>query len=262
MVLNRITVPVEKNEKSQFCFGVNPVAEKLRSAPREIFEVMMVKRGHPGAALRAIDGEAKRQGVPVRYVEPEILDRLAESGRHQGVVAKVLSYSYHSFSDLLQELSSESGQDCILCLDGLTDPRNFGALLRSAEGAGVRCVVVPKDRSVGVTPAVVKTSAGAVHYLRIYRVANLRHAILALKKRGYWVIGLDAEARESLYARVYPEKLVAVLGAEGSGIRPLVKKECDFLVSIPMRGKMTSLNVAVAGGVFLYELLRRSGQVG
>lgn len=256
---------MEKEEKPIFYFGVNPVVEKLRSSPQEVVEVMIVRRDPPRAALRAIDREARRQGVPVCYVEPGVLDRLAERGRHQGVVAKVLSYSYCSFSALLQDLSSESRRDCILFLDGLTDPRNFGALLRSAEGAGVRRVVIPKDRSVGVTPTVVKTSAGAAHYLKIYRVANLRRAVLSLKERGYWVIGLDSEAPEGLYDRVYPEKVVAVLGAEGSGIRPLLKQECDFLVSIPMRGKTASLNVAVAGAVFLYELLRQqaaSGQPG
>ena len=254
-------VVVEKNEKSRFYFGVNPVAEKLRSSPQEVFEVMMVRSRQPREALRAIDDEARRRGIPVRYVEPGVLDRLADGGRHQGVVAKVASYAYCSFSELLQELSSTLGQDWILLLDGLTDPRNFGALLRSAEAVGVRHVVIPKDRSVGVTPAVVKTSAGAAHYLRIYRVANLRRAILSLKQRGYWVIGLDAAAQEDLYGRIYPEKLLVVLGAEGTGIRPLIRRECDFLVSIPMRGKIASLNVAVAGGIFLYELVRQARRV-
>ena len=117
-------------------------------------------------------------------------------------------------------------------------------------------MLVPKDRSAGVTPVVLKTSAGAAHYLKIYRVANLRRALLTLKQTGYWVIGLDSEAQETLYDRDYPEKVVAGLGAEGSGIRPLIKRECDFLVSIPMRGRISSLNVSVAGGIFLYELLR------
>lgn len=249
----------DKQGSYLLCFGVNPVAEKLRSAPREVFEVMMVRAGHARAALRAIDEKSRREGVPVRYVDVETLDRLAEGSRHQGVAAKVASYAYGSFPDLLQELAPEPGADCILALDGLTDPRNLGAVLRSAEGAAVRRVVIPKDRCAGVTPVVVKTSAGAVHYLKIYRVSNLRHALLCLKQKGYWVVGLASEAQESLYDRDYPEKLVAVLGGEGSGIRPLIKKECDFLVSIPMRGKVGSLNVAVASGIFLYELVRRRG---
>lgn len=252
---------MKKNKNSLYYFGVNPVAEKLRSAPQEVFEIVIVRRGHPGAALRAVDEQARSQGIPVRYVEPGVLEHLAEGGKHQGVAAKVAVYSYRSFSDLIQELSSEAGRDCILFLDGLTDPRNFGALLRSADGAGICRVVIPQDRSVGVNPTVVKTSAGAANYLRIYRVSNLRRAILALKEKGYWVIGLDSKAPEALYDRAYPDKIVAVLGAEGSGIRPLIRQECDFLVSIPMRGKIASLNVAVAGGIFLYELARQSGSL-
>lgn len=248
---------MEKNEKSLYLFGVNSVAEKFKAAPHEVIEIMLVRREFHHAALRSIDTEARRCGLEVRYVEPAVLDRLADGGKHQGVVAKVSSYRYFSFSDLIEDSSSTSGQEWVLLLDGLTDPRNFGALLRSAEAVGIRHVVISRDRSVGVTPTVIKSSAGASHYLRIYRVANLRRVILTLKERGYWVIGLDAEAKEGLYQRVYPEKLVVVLGAEGSGIRPLIRRECDFLVSIPMRGKIASLNVAVAGGIFLYELLRQ-----
>lgn len=252
---------MDKETKPLFLFGINPVVEKLKASPQEVFEVML-SSGHQRAALRSIDEEARRRGLPVHYVEPGVLDRLADGRKHQGVVAKVNSYSYRLFNELLQELSSSPGHDWILLLDGLTDPGNFGALLRSAEGVGIRHVVIPKDRSVGVTPTVVKASAGAVHHLKIYRVPNLRRAILTLKEKGYWIVGLDAGAKEGIYARVFPEKLAVVLGAEGAGIRPLIRRECDFLVSIPMRGKIASLNVAVAGGVFLYELLRQRVQVG
>jgi 23S rRNA (guanosine2251-2'-O)-methyltransferase len=147
-----------------------------------------------------------------------------------------------------------------LCLDGLNDPGNFGALLRCAEGVGVHHIVIPKDRSVGVSPTVIKSSAGAAHYLKIYRVANLRRAIRALKEKGYWAVGLAASSPENLYQKVYPEKLVVVLGSEETGIRHLILQECDFRVSIPMYGRIASLNVAVAGGVFLYELVRQKEQ--
>lgn len=249
---------MDREKKTIFLFGINPVAEKLRSSPQEVFEVLIAP-GHQRAALRSIDKEARRRGLPVRYLESKVLDRLVGGRRHQGVVAKAALYSYYPFADLLQDLPSSPGREWILVLDGLTDPRNFGALLRSAEGVGIRHVVIPGDRSVGVTPTVVKTSAGAAHYLKISRVSNLRSAILALKERGYWVVGLDVKAEEGLYSRVYPERLVVVLGAEGTGIRPLIRLECDFLVSIPMQGNIASLNVAVAGGVFLYELLRQGG---
>ncbi|MGH7772430.1 MAG: 23S rRNA (guanosine(2251)-2'-O)-methyltransferase RlmB [Candidatus Binatia bacterium] len=251
---------MDKQEKPLFLFGINPVLEKLKASPQEVLEIMIAE-GHQRAALHLIDREAKRRGLNVRYLEPKLLDRLANGQKHQGVVAKVDSYSYCLFVNLLHDLSSSQGHDLVLILDGLTDPRNFGALLRSAEGVGIRHVVIPKDRSVGVTPTVVKSSAGAVHYLKIYRVSNLRRVILALKEIGYWVVGLDVGANEGVYGRVYPEKLVVVLGAEGAGIRPLTRKECDFLVSIPMRGKIASLNVAVAGGIFLYEILRQRSSV-
>jgi 23S rRNA (guanosine2251-2'-O)-methyltransferase len=144
-----------------------------------------------------------------------------------------------------------------LILDGLTDPRNFGALLRTAEAVGVRHIVIPKDRSVAVTPIVVKASAGAAHHVKIVKVTNLRRTIGILKEYGYWIVGLDAQSRESVYDRQYPSKLALVLGSEGRGVRPVNLRECDFLVSIPMLGKVGSLNVAVAGAVFLYELLRQ-----
>lgn len=251
---------MDGGKKFQFIFGVNPVLEKVKVSPREVFEIMMSRR-KPRAVLRSIEEKAKAQGLPVRYLEPRELDRIARGSRHQGVVAKVEAYSYALLEDLLRGLPSSAEADWIVCLDGLNDPGNFGALLRCAEGVGIRHVIIPKDRSVEVTPAVIKSSAGAAHYIKIYRVANLRRAILSLKEKGYWAVGLDVTARQCFYERVYPEKLVVVLGSEGKGIRPLILQECDFLVSIPMRGRIASLNVAVAGGIFLYELLRQKGHV-
>lgn len=232
-----------------FLFGINPVLEKLRSSPRDVVEIF-IAAGRRGPSLRALVAEARRHGIEVRLLDGPQLDRLTQGGKHQGVVARVEPYLYGDFSTLLRELPVSAGYHWVLLLDGLNDPRNFGAVLRTAEGVGIRDVVIPKDRSVAVTPTVVKTSAGAVHHMRIYRVANLRRAILALKERGYWVVGLDARAKEGVFQRTYPEKLAVVLGSEGLGIRPLIRQECDFLVSLPMRGKVDSLNVAVAGGVF------------
>ena len=246
--------------KKTFLFGINPVLEKLKVSPQEILEIAIVGES-PRASIRSIEEAAKGQGIPVRYLETQALNRLAESRKHQGVVAQVGSYPYQVFADLLRDCSSSSAPEWVLFLDGVTDPRNFGALLRSAEAAGVRHVVIPKDRSVGVTPSVFKTSAGAVHHMKIFQVPNLRRALQVLKEKGYWVVGLDSNAKESLFGRSYPEKLGVVLGAEGGGIRPLIHQECDFLISIPMRGKISSLNVAVAGGVFFYELLRQRSQL-
>lgn len=247
---------MEFKEKSVFLFGINSVREKLRASPAEVLEVLMAT-GRRGPSLRALDVEARRRGIAVRYLEAGRLDALTEGAKHQGVVARVEMYPYHDFSALLRGLPRSAGHHWILLLDGLNDPRNFGAVLRAAEGVGIEDVVIPTDRSVGVTPTVAKASAGAVHHLRICRVPNLRRAILALKEKGYWAVGLDARAKDGVFHKVYPDKLAVVLGSEGLGIRPLIRQECDFLVSLPMRGKVDSLNVAVAGGIFLYELLRQ-----
>lgn len=239
-----------------FLFGINPILEKLKASPDQVSEVIIAK-GRQRSVVRSIDAEARRLGLPVTYLPSHDLDRLVEGRKHQGVLAKVEPYSYLDFDVMLQSLSSKPRHEWILILDGLTDPRNFGALLRSADATGVRYVIIPKDRSVAVTPMVVKASAGAAHHLKVCRVANLRRAIMALKERGFWIAGLDVQAKERIYDRAYPEKLAIVLGSEGSGLRPLIMQECDYLVAIPMLGRIASLNVAVAGAVFLYELLRQ-----
>ena len=247
--------PVSESD-SIFLFGVNPVKERLKTSPRDILEIVVAKDRQSGA-VRSVEQEARGLGLPVRQLESQALDRLAGGERHQGIAAKVAAYSYCDFDGLLQALSASPGPNSILVLDSVTDPRNFGALLRTAEAVGISHVVIPKDRSVGVTPVVFKASAGAASHLRIYRVTNLRRSIASLKGQGYWVVGLSAGASQSLYGRIYPDKLVVIVGNEGKGIRPLIERECDFIVSIPMMGKISSLNVAVAGGVFLYEVLRQ-----
>jgi len=245
----------EKATKPLVIFGVNPVLEKLKSSPQQVSEILIVKGG-ASARLNAVIEEARRLGLPVHHVDMRRLNLLAEGGTHQGVAANTEAYVYQPFTDLIEGFGSVD-RELLLILDGLTDPRNFGALLRCADAAGVRHVVIPKDRAVGVTPVVVKSSAGAVNYLKIYRVSNLSRAIEALKKSGCWVVGLDPEAAESIYDRAYPEKIAVVLGSEGTGLRPLIRRQCDFLASIPMLGKVASLNVAVAGGICLFEMARQ-----
>jgi len=246
-------------EDDNLLCGVNPIFEKLKSTPGEIAEIILTE-GPRRSALRGIELEGRRLGIKISYRSLRVLDRMAHGQRHQGVLAWVSAYSYFPFSDLEQCIKKSQGAYWVLLLDGLTDPRNFGALLRTAEAVGLRDIVIPKDRSVGVTPTVARASAGAVTNLRICRVTNLRRAITALKNHGLWIVGLEASASVELHSRNYPARLAVVLGSEGQGIRPLIQKECDLLVSIPMRGKISSLNVSVAGAVFLYEVFRqRSG---
>jgi 23S rRNA (guanosine2251-2'-O)-methyltransferase len=240
-------------------FGVNPVFEKLKASSGDVLEIF-VSEVSSRSALRQIRQVAARAGVRLVMVDPKFLDRLVGKQRHQGVVARIEAYRYLPFAEMLERITPPAVSERILILDGLTDPRNFGALLRTAEAAGVRHVVIPKDRSVEVTALVAKASAGAAHLLNISKVTNLRRAIADLKKVGYWVAGLDASRGENLYGRTYPPRLAIVLGGEGTGVRPVNLQECDFLISIPMLGKVPSLNVSVAGAVLLYELLRQSAE--
>jgi 23S rRNA (guanosine2251-2'-O)-methyltransferase len=237
-------------------FGINPVLEKLKASSGDILEILIAESAGR-LPLREISQQATRLGLALVHVHPKTLDRLVDGQRHQGVVARVEAYAYLPFADLLKEVSTNSAANRILVLDGLTDPRNFGALLRTAEAVQVSHVIIPKDRSVGVTPVVVKASAGAVHHVKITKVTNLRRALSELKAHDFWTVGLDGNSRETIYDKTFPQRLAIVLGSEGTGVRPVNLRECDFAVSIPMLGKISSLNVAVAGAVFLYELLRQ-----
>lgn len=243
---------------SDYLFGINAVNETLNAVTQGVREILISDQAQHGR-LQALADDARRRGVAVSFRPTRELDRLAQGQRHQGVVALVESYVYLEFVNLLRQLASSATSEAILVLDGIVDPRNFGALLRTAEAAGVKHVVIPKDRSVDVTPLVVKASAGAAHHLNVYKVTNLRRALQDLKQLGYWTVGLAVAAKETLYDRVFPEKLVILLGSEATGVRPINLRECDFLVSIPMLGKVESLNVGVAGGVFLFEMVRQRG---
>ena len=241
---------------TDYLFGINAIHETLIAAPRSVREIFVSENSNHGR-LQALVNEARRQGLPVGYRALRELDRLSQGQRHQGVVAIVEAYAYPAFEKLLQRIADAELSGWILILDGIVDPRNFGALLRTAEAAGVQHIVIPKDRSVEVTPLVVKASAGAAHHLSIYKVTNLRRSLQALKQAGYWTVGLAVGAKENFYDRDYPDKLAIVLGSEATGVRPINLRECDFLVSIPMFGKVASLNVGVAGAIFLFELVRQ-----
>lgn len=242
--------------KQNLIFGVNAVLEKLRASPQDVIEIMLSDVSDR-PALRQIDEQAARLRVRIVAASSTQLDQFVGGQRHQGVVALIEGYRYLPFAELLEQVAAPSRGDRILILDGITDPRNFGALLRTADGAGVRYIVIPKDRSVEATAVAVKASAGAAYHVKIAKVTNLRRAIMDLKKLDYWIVGLDAGGPESIYDRSYPSRLGIVLGSEGKGVRPVILRECDFLVSIPMLGKIASLNVSVAGAVLLYELVRQ-----
>jgi 23S rRNA (guanosine2251-2'-O)-methyltransferase len=231
--------------------GVQPILEQLRRDPRSI-RTLLVARGAGGKAA-GIAGQARRAGVSVEPQPVRRLDDLAGGIPHQGLVAELHGYEYADWLDVLGRKPP-----CLLVADQITDPRNFGALLRSAEATGVGAVVIPKDRSAGVTAVVTKAAAGATVSLPITRVVNLARALEELKREGYWVVGLTGDGPQSIYEFDFPELCALVVGAEGGGLRPLTRKTCDHLVSIPMLGSIESLNVSVAAAVALYERVRQS----
>lgn len=235
--------------------GVHPVLEKLRAAPDDVVEVLLAA-GSRGPALRRVEQAARQEGCRVSETDARTLRALTRGAKHQGVAARVAPFAYGSFEALLAAPPPAPAHR-VLFLDGVMDPRNLGGILRTSEAMGVRDVVIPKDRAAGVTGTVIKASAGAAHHVEVYRVSNLSRGLLALRARGYWLVGLDARAADRACGPAYPEKLAVVLGGEGRGIRPLVRRSCDYLVSIPMQGRTGSLNVGVAWGIFAYELTRQ-----
>lgn len=244
-----------RQRKQEIVYGIHPVLEKLRAAPGDVIEVLLLP-GSRGPALRRVEQTARQEGCRVSDLDARTLDALTGGAKHQGVAARVAPFAYGSFEALLAE-PSPAAADCVLFLDGVVDPRNLGGILRTCEAMGVGRIVIPKDRAAGVTGTVIKASAGAVHHLELYRVPNLSRGLLALRDRGYWVVGLDAQAENRACDLVYPEKLAVILGGEERGIRPLIRRSCDYLVSIPMHGQVGSLNVGVAWGMFVYEVARQ-----
>ena len=233
--------------KQETIYGIRPVVEALGSERRKVFQVI------DAVGNEEVAEAASARGVEVKRASTQQVEELARGGAHQGVVAHVEPYPYSGLAEILS-----SPEPLVLVLDGLTDPRNLGAVLRAADGAGAGGVVIPKDRAVGVTAAAVKASAGASEHVRVARVTNLRRAIDTMKGAGLWVYA--AEAGGALYTGVdFAGAVAFVLGSEGRGVRRLVREGCDGTVSVPMFGAVESLNVSVASAVLLYEARRRRG---
>jgi 23S rRNA (guanosine2251-2'-O)-methyltransferase len=242
----------------QIIFGIHAVEEALAARGRG-FDYVAVVPGRGDARIQKIAQLCREAGVPLRSIPRDQLTRLAKTANHQGVVAVTAEKKYDDVEDLLAH--KRSLHAFLLVLDGIEDPHNLGAIIRTAEGAGADGIVIPERRAVGVTPTVVKASAGASEHLPIARVTNLGRALEDLKSRNIWTVGLD-ERGGQLYDRLdYKMDCALVLGAEGHGLHEQVRKKCDFLVSIPMQGKVPSLNVSVAAAIVMYEVARqrRSG---
>jgi len=242
--------------KSDFLYGVHPVREGLqgRRKPHELFVV----EGPLNERLHKLLKLAEEHGVPVHRRRKADLDRLAGQPYHQGVVLSIEPFAYADLDDLLSSWRNSGRSAFFLLLDGVTDPHNFGAILRNADAAGCLGVIVAKDRSCPVTAVVDKTSAGAAEHLPVCQVTNLGRAIEQLKDAGIWVYGLSGEVTDKpLYREALTGHVALVVGAEGEGLRPLTRKLCDGLLAIPMAGQVASLNAASASAVALFEVVRQ-----
>ena len=233
--------------------GVHAVYEALAAARPPIERIHMAREAHSGK-LREIIEIARERGIPVRTEERAVLDRMAGGEIHQGIIAVAAELSYTDF-----ELLFRTNNPVIVVLDGVEDPRNLGAVMRTAEACGASGIVVPERHSAMLGAAAVRASAGASAYLPVVRVKNLVHAIDEMKTRGLWVVGVDLAGTQDWTGFDYKGPVALVLGGEHRGLRRLVREHCDALVKLPMLGKIASLNISVAAGVVLYEVVRQRG---
>ena len=239
---------------SDIIFGIHAVSEAMKSRERS-FDYIAIAKDRSDPRIQRIIDDARQSGIPTRFVKREEIDRETNTRTHQGVMAFT---SRKKFSDLDEILDNKRGKHAfVLVLDSIEDPHNLGALLRSAEGAGVDGVVIPERRAAGISGTVVKASAGASEHLSVARVVNIARSLEDLKERNVWVVGLDERGSQSYDELDYNMDCALVLGAEGKGLHDLVRKKCDLLVSIPMMGEVASLNVSVAGALVMYEVLRQ-----
>ncbi|MCD6188337.1 MAG: 23S rRNA (guanosine(2251)-2'-O)-methyltransferase RlmB [Desulfuromusa sp.] len=245
---------------ADYLYGINPIHEALQGRGRKPLELLVVN-GEPNDRLEGLISQAEQQRLKINYFARQELDRLAGHSHHQGVLLLLTSFRYTDFAELLRDWRASQQVAFFLLLDGITDPHNFGAILRSAEVAGCRAVIVAKDRSCPVTSVVEKTAAGALAHLPLCQVTNLSRTLDELKSAGVWCYGLAGEAEaQNLFSTDLQGNLALVVGSEGKGLRPNIRNHCDALLTIPMLGKINSLNASVATGIALFEVVRQNSQ--
>ncbi|MBS0558253.1 MAG: 23S rRNA (guanosine(2251)-2'-O)-methyltransferase RlmB [Proteobacteria bacterium] len=242
----------------ELIFGIHSVEAALTHDPANILELYLETDSH-NARLKELSDRARDAGVKPHARDKAALDKMTGGARHQGAVARYRLPPPRSENDLTALVESAGAGALLLVLDGVTDPHNLGACLRSAEAAGVTAVIVPKDKAAGITPTVRKASAGAADRIAFFAVTNLARTLKSLKQAGVWLVGLAGDANQDFYALDLKGATAIVMGSEGEGMRRLTRESCDYLAHIPMRGSVESLNVSVATGVALFEALRQRG---
>lgn len=241
---------------SEKIYGRKPVLETIRSGKRAVERVYLMQ-GSRDEVLNQIEAHAKAKGIPINLETRHRMDTMAATDKHQGVIAVVENFQYSDLQDLLDISKQKNEPAFILLLDEIEDPHNLGAILRSAEAAGVHGVVIPKHRAAEVNATVIKASAGAAEHVATVKVTNMNETIKRLKDANVWVVGTDDEATKNFYDYDFRQSVALIIGNEGQGLRRLVKENCDELVKIPMAGKMSSLNASVAAGLVLFEVTRQ-----
>ncbi|WP_455577229.1 23S rRNA (guanosine(2251)-2'-O)-methyltransferase RlmB [Anaerosinus sp.] len=245
---------MENNMTDEMIVGRNSVMEAIKSG--RVNKILLAKGDRQGS-IREVIGVAKEKGILIQDVDIKKINDLAKGLRHQGVLAYVAPVEYVELEDILAKAEAAGQPPFIVLLDELEDPHNLGAILRTADAAGVHGVLIPKRRSCPLSATVAKTSAGAVEYVPVAKIGNVAQTIKELQKLGMWVVGADMDGDKDYYEADLTGPLVLVIGSEGKGIGRLTKEVCDFLVRIPMQGKINSLNASVAGSILMYESMKQ-----
>ncbi|GAA0106876.1 23S rRNA (guanosine(2251)-2'-O)-methyltransferase RlmB [Paraclostridium sordellii] len=234
--------------------GRNPVIEAIKN-DREIDKIMIANGAKEGS-IKKVVAMAKEKNIVIQYVDRNKLDEISTSHSHQGVIANVSDYRYYELDELIKSVEEKGEDPFFIILDEITDPHNLGSIIRTADAVGAHGVIIPKRRSVHITPTVAKASAGAVEYVPVCKVTNIVNTIKTLKEHGMWIAAADMDG-QTFYEQNLTGPIGLVIGSEGFGISRLVKKNCDFTVKMPMVGNVTSLNASVAGSILLYEIFKQ-----
>ena len=242
--------------KKEILYGIHPVFEALKAGRRDFFEVYIAK-DKTSKRIDKLVAIAESMKVPVERVEPLTLKSMTGTDLHQGLGARTGPFPISETSDIFDGVQTDDENHLLLLLDNIMDPHNLGALIRTALCVGVDGIIIPRDRSVPPTPAVSKSSAGALEHIRLARVTNMVNTIKDLKEKGLWIAGMEKTSDKSIFFSDLTGPVAIVIGGEEKGMRPLVKKHCDFLMSIPQTGQVNSLNASVAGAVVMYEAFRQ-----
>ena len=250
-----ISEEVYDNEQNDKIEGRNPVMEALKAGRQ--MDKMLVQQGEKQGSIVPIISLAKAHKIVVQEVAKQKLDMISTTQNHQGVIAFAAMHNYVEVQDILEKAAQKGEPPFIIVVDEITDPHNLGSILRTANAAGAHGIIIPKRRAVGLTAVVAKASAGAIEYVPVAKVTNIAQTIDALKEQGIWIVGADAYAKQEIYEANLTGAIGLVIGSEGNGLSRLTKEKCDFLVHIPMKGEIESLNASVAAAVMMYEVVRQ-----